>query len=317
MRSKVLSVGSAVPDTILTNKDLEKYLDTTDEWITTRTGIKKRHVFPPGKEAWAYELGAAASLKALKKASMAPADVDCVICATFTPDYFFPSTACKIQHAIGCTNAFAFDLSAACAGFVYALTVVDGLITSGKCKTAIVVGAEVISKTLDWNDRSTAILFGDAAAAVVLQAVPESDGSGILSTFLKSDGSLGKILYIPAWGEKRTMSMNGGEVFKHAVRMMADATCRVIDKAGLTREQIDLLIPHQANIRIMKAISQNLGLDKEKLITNVDKYGNTSSASIPLALEDAWLQGKVKKGTVAALTSLGGGVTVGSAIIRF
>jgi 3-oxoacyl-[acyl-carrier-protein] synthase-3 len=308
-------VGCFVPPQTLTNKDLEKIFDTSDEWIRTMTGIRQRHVVTDNQSATASELGARAASLALSRAGLQPDAVDGIICATFTPDCFFPATACKIQDILGCKNAFAFDLSAACSGFVYGLSVANAMITSGQCNTIIVTGAEIASKTLDWTDRSTAILFGDGAGAVVLQA--GEGGRGILSTYLHSEGSLGDILYLRAWGEKRFMKMNGGEVYKHAVRMMSGAVSSALDKAGLCLEDVDLLIPHQANLRIIEAIGRYMKLPPEKVVVNVDRYGNTGSASIPLALEEAWSDGRVKEGTVAVFTALGGGLAAGSVVARF
>jgi 3-oxoacyl-(acyl-carrier-protein) synthase III len=315
-RGRILSVGCAVPPQTLTNKDLEKILDTTDEWIVQRTGIRQRHIVGKNENVFAYEIGARAAQAALSKAGLTNKDVDGIICATFTPDYFFPSTACKIQGVLGCTNSFAFDISAACSGFVYALSVANAMIVSGDYTTILVVGVEIASKTLDWTDRSTSILFGDGAGAVVLQAA-ETEGKGILSTFLKSDGSLGDILYLPAWGEKRFMKMNGNEVYKHAVRMMSEAVLIGLDKAGLGIEKIDLLIPHQANLRIISAISSHLKVPMEKIVCNMDRYSNTGSASIPLALQDAWSDGRIKDGALVVFTSLGGGLAAGSVVVRF
>lgn len=315
-RARILSVGTCVPDTVMVNKDFEKFLETTDEWIVTRTGIKQRHIVPRDQPMHASELGSKACVRALDKAGLKPSDVDGIICATFTPDSFFPSTACRMQAKLGCENAFAFDISAACSGFVYALSIANAMVTSGQGKTILVVGAEVISKTLDWTDRGTCILFGDGAGAVVLQGT-NNDERGVMSTYLGSDGTLGDILTLPAWGEIRTMRMKGNEVFKHAVRMMSEASLKVVSDAGLSMDTIDLFIPHQANIRIISSVADMLKLPPEKLVSNLAKYGNTSSASIPLALEEAWDQGRVKDGTRAILTSLGGGITVASSVVRF
>jgi 3-oxoacyl-[acyl-carrier-protein] synthase-3 len=315
-RARIISVGTYVPETIVTNKDLEKILDTTDEWIVTRTGIRSRHIVAADQNVPASVLGAKAATVALERAGISPLEIDAIVCATFTPDSFFPSTACRIQALLGCTNAFAFDVSAACAGFVYALTIADGLILSGKNKNVLVIGAEVISKALDWTDRGTSVLFGDGAGAVVLQGSHDSD-RGILSTHLQSDGTLGDILMFPAWGEKRTMQMKGNEVFKHAVRMMSEASTKVLTNAGITLDEIDLLIPHQANIRIIQAVADQLKFSKDKVVTNLERYGNTSSASIPLALEEAWLKGLVKENTKVLFTALGGGITAGSIIVKF
>lgn len=318
-RARIISAGGSVPDRIMTNSEFEEFLDTSDEWIRTRTGIRERRIVDAAAPLGAYELGGRAALAALDKANCPAEDIDGIICATFSPDCFFPSTACKIQHYIGNTKAMAFDVSAACAGFVYALSIANSMIVSGQCKKMLVVGAEVISKTLDWTDRGTCILFGDGAGAVVLEAfdAETKNGSGILSTYLKSNGAHGDILYLPAWGEKRVMRMNGNEIYKHAVRLMGDATEQCLLMAGLTRNDVDLLIPHQANIRIIDAMARHMNLPREKVVTNLDRYGNTSSASIPLALEDAWNQGRIKPGTVVVFTSLGGGLAWGSAVVRF
>ncbi|MBD3422324.1 MAG: beta-ketoacyl-ACP synthase III [Chitinivibrionales bacterium] len=314
--ARILSVGTSVPDHILTNKDLETLLDTSDEWISTRTGIKQRRVYPRGKDRPAWELGSQAARKALEKAKLTPDLIDGVICATFTPDYFFPSTACKIADSVGIRDAFAFDISAACAGFVYGLAIAHAMIGNGRYRRILLVGAEVISKTLNWQDRSTAILFGDGAGAVIVDAAPDNS-QGLLSSWLSSDGALGDILQFPAWGDNRRMTMKGSEVFKHAVRMMSEATVRVVREAGYTLEDVDLLIPHQANMRILNSIADNLSFPTRKVISNLVNYGNTSSASIPLALEHAWETGRIVPGALVAFTSLGGGLAVGSALVRF
>lgn len=305
-----------MPQTVLTNKQIETFLNTSDEWITTRTGIKERRIVPKDQQISASEMGSKAARVALERAGLSASDIDGIAVATFTPDNFFPSTACRIQSELGCEGAFAFDLSAACAGFVYVLTVASNMILSGQAKTMLVIGSEIISKTLDWTDRGTCILFGDGAGAVVLQA-EEDSSKGIMSSYLSSDGSLGNILQLPAWGENRFMQMKGNEVFKHAVRLMTDASKKAISKAGLSIDQIDLLIPHQANIRIIQSIAEQLAIPMTKVVTNLEKYGNTSSASIPLALEEAWLDGRVNDGTKALLVGLGGGITVGSVVASF
>jgi len=313
---RIASVGSCVPDNVVTNADLARFVDTSDEWITTRTGIKQRYLSPTDAPVSASELGTKAAARALEKAGLAAADVDAVICATFTPDYFFPSTACRIQDELGCTGAFAFDISAACTGFIYGLTMANSLILSGQCRTVVLVGSEIISRTLDWTDRTTCILFGDAAGAAVLTA-GDTPGTGILSACLGSNGSLGEILFLPAWGEHRFMKMKGNEVFKHAVRLMSESVQTACGKAGVTVDQLDYLVPHQANVRIINGLAGHLGVAPDKVVTNIERYGNTSSASIPLALEDAMNAGKIKAGSLVALTALGGGITMGSAIVRF
>lgn len=315
-RAKIVSVGTAVPDNVLTNKDLEKSLDTSDEWIKTRSGISERRVFPKGETGKAYLLGEKAARIAIDRANISPRDLDGIICATFTPDYFFPSTACLISDRLGYNNLFAFDISAACAGFVYGLSIANSMIISGKYKRILLVGSEVISKCLDWTDRSTCILFGDGAGAVVLEGT-DDENSGIISTHLSTDGSLGEILTLPAWGENRYMKMKGNDVFKHAVRMMGDSVLKCLDICSLSCKDIDLLIPHQANIRILKSLAERLEIPFEKVVTNLDRYGNTSSASIPLALEEAWQNNRIKNNMNVVFTSLGGGVAVGSAVVKF
>ncbi len=314
--ARITSVGSFVPEMVMFNSDFERFLNTTDEWIQSRTGIKSRHIVSKDKPVPASYLGAEAAKIALERASCTPSEIDGIICATFTPDFFFPSTACRIQTLLGCTNAFAFDVSAACAGFVYALTLANSLILSGQSNKILVIGAEVISKTLDWTDRSTCILFGDGAGAVVVEG-SEVAGRGIIKSYLQSDGTLGDILVLPAWGEKRTMQMKGNEVFKHAVRMMAEVSQKVITAAGLLPEDVDFFIPHQANSRIISAVAEQLCIPAQKVICNVENFGNTSSASIPLALDEIWTQGKIAEGTKVLFTALGGGVTVGSVLVCF
>jgi len=315
-RAQIISVGTFVPDNIMSNKDLEMIVDTSDEWIVKRTGIKYRHIAPMDQQIKASELGTSAARQALDRAGMSPDDIHGIICATFTPDSFFPSTACRIQSLLGCKNAFAFDISAACAGFVYALTVANGMILSGQGKNILVIGAELISRTLDWKDRSTCILFGDGAGAVVLQGTTQQD-KGIISSYLISDGSQGDILELPSWGENRTMRMKGNEVFKHAVRNMAEASSKALHAAGLNLDDVDLLIPHQANIRIIQAVAESLNISSSKVVSNLERYGNTSSASIPIALDEVWNQGSITEGTRVLITALGGGLVAGSAVIRF
>ena len=314
--AQILSVGSYVPETVMTNGDFEAFLDTSNEWIETRTGIKSRHIVPRDKQVPASVLGAEAARTALERASCSVGSVDAIICATFTPDSFFPSTACRIQALLGCTNAFAFDISAACAGFVYALTMARSLVVSGQAEKVLVIGSEVISKTLDWTDRSTCILFGDGAGAVVVGADTDPH-RGIGYAYLHSDGTLGDILTLPAWGDRRTMSMRGNEVFKHAVRMMADASKNTISAAGCSLDDIDFFIPHQANRRIICAVADQLSIPAHKVVCNLERFGNTSSASIPLALDEVWSQGHISAGRRVLFTALGGGLTAGSVLVRF
>jgi 3-oxoacyl-[acyl-carrier-protein] synthase-3 len=314
VKARILSVGTFVPDTVLTNKEIETFLDTSDEWITTRTGIKERRIVDKKHPMSASDMGVRAARSAMERAGVSSGGIDGIIVATFTPDNFFPSTACRMQSDLGCKNAFAFDISAACAGFTYALTVANNMIVSGQARTMLVVGSEVISKALDWSDRGSCILFGDGAGAMVLQAEENNPNRGILSSCLLSDGTLGDLLKLPAWGDERFLKMKGNEVFKYAVRFMTDLSLRAIDKAGLDVNDIDIIVPHQANIRIINALAEQLSVPMGKVVVNLQKYGNTSSASIPIAFEEAWLDGRVKEGSKVLFVGVGGGFSVGSAV---
>ncbi len=312
----MISVGTAVPDKVMTNFDFEKYLDTSDEWIVQRTGIRTRHIMDKDIVDPAMTLGSQAVLQALRNAGIDPSEVDALFCATATPDNFFPSTACCIARNIGCPKAFAFDLSAACTGLLYGVTLANSLILTGQCKTVVVVGTEVLSRILDWNDRTTCILFGDAAGAVVIRASDDPD-RGILGAVVAADCTQSEILKTKIFDGRQKMSMNGQEVYKSAVRLMSEVTRQCLKKCSLTCEDIDVFVPHQANIRIMESVAGSLKIPPEKVIFNVAKYGNTSSASIPLALQE-WLDaGRIQKGMLLALTALGGGLTYGSVVMRF
>ena len=299
----------------MTNKDFESFLETSDEWIVTRTGIRERHIVPRGSSVRVSELGTNAARVALERSGVAPEQVDGIICATVTPDSLYPSTACTLQANLGCKNAFAFDILAACAGFVYAMSIANSMILSGQAKTILIVGAEILTKTVDWTDRATCILFGDAAGAAVVQGTNEDEG--ILSTCLGSDGDHGDILNFSPWGENRFMYMRGNDVYKHAVRLITEIGQKAVAAAGLTIDEIDLLIPHQANIRIIRAVGEHLHMPGEKVVTNLERYGNTSSASIPLALNEAWGEGRIKQGTKVLFASLGGGLAYAGAVVRF
>ena len=320
-RAKIISVGTSVPDTVLNNSDFEKMVDTTDEWIVTRTGIRSRHIAARDSGVTTAGLGSVAAQTALERANIAPDQVDGIICATITPDGLFPSTACKIQAELGCRRAFAFDISAACAGFLYGLSLAQNFILSGKGSTCLVIGSEILSRITDYKDRATCILFGDGAGAAVVQGTNDGDagtsGAGILSVCLGSDGSLGKILKCNLWEESHFMYMEGREVFKQAVRMMSEIARKAVAEAGLTFGDIDYLIPHQANIRIIRSLGETLKIAPEKVVVNLENFGNTSSASIPLALNEATRDGRIKKGSTVLFTSLGGGVTVAGAVVRF
>jgi 3-oxoacyl-[acyl-carrier-protein] synthase-3 len=325
--AEVAGLGVAVPPGVLTNHDLTRMLDTSDQWIVERTGIRERHIAKPDQTV--AMLSCEASIKALEQAGVGPKDLDSIVLATASPDRLLPATACDLQALLGAENAAAFDISAACPGFVFALGVAQGLIASQQSETVLVVGAEKLSTITDFQDRSTAILFGDGAGAAVLRPASGKDGRGILSVFLKSDGRLAPLLYRPGGGSadpisekvvcerSHYMKMAGREVFKAAVLAMAEACDEALRRAGLTADDVDLLIPHQANIRIIEATAKHAGMPMEKVMVNVDRYGNTSSASIPLALDQAIAEGRVKRGSILLLVAFGAGFTWGSAVIRW
>lgn len=318
-------MGTYVPEKILTNKDLEQMIDTNDQWIRSRTGIKERRIAAP--EQAASDLAIPAAVVALKKAGVAPAEVDLIIVATSTPDMCFPSTACAIQHKLGCTKAGAFDLSAACSGFVYALSVARQFIATGTAKYVLVIASEVFSRVLNWQDRETCILFGDGAGAVVLGAV--APGQGIISAHLAADGAGGHLLTLPGCGSRLPLTpdlmkqglhyvtMEGKEVFKFAVRVMEAGALKVLELAGMEKDDLDLIIPHQANSRIIEHVAKKLHFPLEKIMVNVDKYGNTSAASIPLALDDALRQGRIKPGDNILMIAFGGGLTWAATIVKW
>ena len=324
--AEVASVGVAVPPAVLTNEDLSRLLDTSDAWIVERTGIRERHIARP--EQTVAMLSQEASERALAAAEVEPAQLDAIVLATASPDRLLPSTACDLQALLGAENAAAFDIAAACPGYVYALTVAEGLIASGQSEIVLVVGAEKLSTITDFQDRSTAILFGDGAGASVVRRTTRP-GHGILSTFIKSDGRLAPLLYRPGGGSadpiservvcerSHFMKMAGREVFKAAVLAMANACDEALRRAGITADQVDLLVPHQANLRIIEATAKHAGVPMSKVMVNIDRYGNTSSASIPLALEQAVNEGRVGPGSVVLMVAFGAGFTWGSAVIRW
>jgi 3-oxoacyl-[acyl-carrier-protein] synthase-3 len=321
----ILGTGSFLPEKVLTNYDLEKMVDTNDEWIVSRTGIRERRVASDAMASsdMAYE----ASLKAIKRSGISPEQIDLIIVATVTPDMSFPSTACILQDRLGATKAAAFDLSAACSGFLYGVTSAAQFIKNGLYKYALVIGVECLSKIVDWEDRNTCILFGDGAGAVVMG--PTEEGYGFLSFELGADGSGGMLLAQPGGGsripaslesvqeKKHFVTMNGKEVFKFAVRVMEQVSESVLEKAGYAKEDVELLVPHQANLRIIDAARKRLGLTEDKVVVNLDKYGNMSSASIPVALDEAIQDKRVKKGDLLVLVGFGGGLTWGGSVIRW
>lgn len=316
--SKIISTGSYLPEKSLSNFDIEKIVDTTDQWITERTGIKKRHIV--AEDELTSDISAKAAKKALKAANLKAEDIDLIILATTTPDLTFPSTATTIQAKIGAKNAFAFDVQAVCSGFVYAISTADNFIKSGQVKNALVIGADTLSKIVDWKDRNTCVLFGDGAGAVVLQATEEKN-KGIISSKLKSDGKLNDILKTsggPSLNQKAgIIEMSGKEVFKHAVEKMASCVIASLKEVNLKPEDIDLLVPHQANLRILSSVAKRLKLPKDKVMITVQDHANTSAASIPLALDQAFEENKIKDGDLIVLEALGGGLTWGSVVVRF
>jgi 3-oxoacyl-[acyl-carrier-protein] synthase-3 len=318
-------MGHAYPDGILTNADLERIVETSDEWITSRTGIKQRH--KAADNEYTSQFGTRAARMALDRAGLNPEDIDIIVCATTTPDQIMPSTGALIQAQLGAVNAAGMDVFAACSGFLYGLTMVESMIKTGQIRYALVIGAEVLTKYVDYTDRSTCVIFGDGAGAAVMGPVPE--GKGILATKIRSDGRYEEQLYAPGGGTKLGTShetidnrlhffkMKGNELFKVAVRSMADISAEMLDKAGFTVDDVDLVIPHQANQRITDAVASRLGVPEEKVYSNIAYHGNTSSASIPIALDECLEAGKIKEGSLVLLTAFGGGVTWGGTVIRF
>ncbi len=317
--------GMSVPERVLTNHDLSKMVDTNDEWIVERTGIRERHI--ASMDQTSASLGAQAAVKALEMARLSPEDVDLVIVATSSPEHIFPATASIIQDRIGAMNAGAFDVSAACTGFIIALNIATQTIRGGAVKNALVIGTETLSRLVDWDDRHTCILFGDGAGAFVLQA--SKNPGGVLSSVMRSDGSGADSLSLPAGGSRMPTSeatlreglhfikMNGREVYRFATRVMADASREAIEKAGLTVNDIQVIIPHQANRRIIEAAARGLNLPMDKMFVNVDRYGNTSTASIPIATVEASEAGRMRPGDHIVLVGFGAGLTWGSAVVRW
>ena len=323
-RARVVSTGRFSPPRVVTNTELEKTVETSDEWIRTRTGIRERRI--ADAETGAADMGAAAARIALERAGLTAEDVDMILVSTATPDRLLPSTACDIQAILGATNAGAYDFATACSGFVYGLSMAEGHIAAGHARTVLVICTEKMSSIVDWTDRTTCVLFGDGAGAAVVQ--PAEDEQGILSTYVKSDGTLADLLYRPAGGaripidvavlDERThfVKMAGPEVFKAAVRSMCDAAERAMQKAGVTSDQIDLLVPHQANLRIIDSTARYAGIPQEKVFINVDRYGNMSSASVPVALDEAREQGRIGEGSLVLMVAFGAGFTWGASVVR-
>ncbi|MFJ6211251.1 beta-ketoacyl-ACP synthase III [Lysinibacillus sp. NPDC092081] len=310
MNAGIIGIGKYVPEKVVTNFDLEKIMDTSDEWIRTRTGIEERHFAADDQET--SDLAVAAAKEAIAKAGITPEEIGLILVATVTQDQNFPSVACMVQEQIGAVNAAAMDQAAACAGFIYSLVTAKQFVESNAYKYVLVVGVEKLSKVLDWEDRNTAVLFGDGASAAVVG--PVSEGRGILSFELGADGTGGKNLYLT---QQDTIAMNGREVFKFAVRQMGESAVNVLEKAGLTKEDVDFLVPHQANIRIMESARERLELPPEKMSKTIHKYGNTSAASIGISLVDELEAGKIKDDDLLVLVGFGGGLTWGAVTIRW
>ncbi len=322
---QISAMGRSVPARVMTNYDFAAIgIETTHEWVMERTGISERHI-ASGTET-TCSMGAAASRIAMQRAGIQPGEIDIIICSTATPDRLLPATAVDIQAELGATRAAGFDISAACCGFLYGLTMAEGLIQSGAAETVLLVSSEKLSAITDWTDRATCVLFGDGAGAAILRR--SQKGRGILSTFMRSDGTLADLLYRPAGGATTPMSpavlearthlihMAGREVFKHAVRSMAESAARALDMARINGGDIDLLIPHQANLRIIEATAKHAGISMDKVYVNVDRYGNTSSASIPIALDEAIQKGLVGEGSLVLMVAFGAGFTWASSVVR-
>jgi len=322
---RILGTGSSAPDRILTNADLEKMVDTSDEWITERSGIKERRIAPPDKASSDYALEA--SIRAMEMAGVTAVELDMIILATVTPDTPLPSTSCIIQDKLGAKNAAVMDIGAACSGFIYGLSLARSLILTGQAGTILVIGVEMLSRITDWSDRNTCVLFGDGAGAAVVRGSDKS--GGIIDTYIKSDGSLAHLLHIPLGGSRtplnaqnvcnglRYVQMEGQDVFKAAVKAMGEAAVKILERSKISSEDIDLMIPHQANIRIIEATAKRIKLPMEKVYVNIQRYGNTSSASIPIALDEAVRGGRIKHGDKIVLVAFGAGFTWGSALIEW
>ena len=325
LRSRIVGTGHYLPEKVLTNFDLEQMMETTDEWIRQRTGIFQRHV--AADDEFVSDLASHAARRALDDSGIAADEIDFIICATLTPDFLMPSAACLIQDKIGARNAGACDLGAACSGFVYALEVADALIRAGIHKTVLIIGAEEMTARLDWTKRDTAVLFGDGAGAAILRG--EEGDRGVLTTYTGSDGSAADILSIPVGGARfvltpeningldRGIRMNGRELYKRAVVAFEEATRRALQGAGIAAEDVDLFIPHQANKRIIEAATDRIGLDRDKIFLNLDQVANTSAASIPIALDQARAEGRIKENDLIVLAAFGAGLTWASAAIRW
>ena len=320
-RSVLIGTGSALPKRVMTNADVAGFVETSDEWIVERSGIRQRYV--AGRDETTSSLATAAARAALEAAGLEGRDIGLIVLATATPDQTFPATATIVQNDIGANGGIAFDVAAVCSGFLYAMSVADSMLRAGMAERALVIGAETFSRILDWEDRTTCVLFGDGAGAVVLEAQDTADegGAGILASRLHADGAHNQLLYVDGGpsttGTVGKVRMKGSEVFKHAVRNLADVLVEVLDATGLKPADIDWVVPHQANARILDATARKLGLPAEKVIVTVDQHANTSAASVPLALDSAVRDGRIRKGQLVMLEAMGGGFTWGASLLRY
>jgi 3-oxoacyl-[acyl-carrier-protein] synthase-3 len=321
----ILGTGSSVPERVLTNAELERIVETSDEWITTRTGIRERRVAAPGEGVSKY--AGEAARQALEAAALEPGEVDLIVLATVTPDMPIPATSCTLQHELGCTNAAAFDISAGCSGFIYAQSIAKQFLLSGRCRNVLVIGAELLSKYIDWTDRTTCVIFADGAGAVVMgQGAPPR---GVLASAMHTDGSMASFIHMPGGGALHPptaeslsnrlhfIKMRGNETFKIAVRSLEEVSLEVLAQAGLTPADVDWFIPHQANQRIIDAVGQRLGIGADRSHVNIERYGNTSAASIPIALDEAVRAGKVRDGDVVLMAAFGAGLTWAASVVRW
>ena len=325
MRGRIIGTGSYLPSRVMTNQDIEKFVDTSDKWIIERTGVRERRIAAEGEAT--SDLATHAGRKALENASVNEKDIDLILVATSTPDMFFPSTACLVQDRLGARQAAAFDLSAACSGFIFAMSIADQYIRNGVFQTILVIGSEVMSRIVNWSDRNTCVLFGDGAGAAVIKGTQRDDG--ILSTHLHSDGRLWELIHVPGGGsrippspdmviqKKQYINMKGSATFKVAVRTLEEGANEALKANRISPSDVDLFIPHQANIRIIRAATERLGIPLSKVFLNLERYGNTSAASIPIALDEALRGGRIKPGNLVLLEAFGAGLTWASALIRW
>lgn len=325
--AKIVSIGTAVPPGLLTNNDLEKMVDTSDQWITERTGIKQRHMAEKGVAT--SDLAAEAAIQAIEKAGLKPTDIELIIVATITPDMILPATACLVQDKIGATGAWGFDISIACSGFLYALQVASQFVTTGAHKNVLVIGLDVMSSIIDYTDRTTCIIFGDGGGAVVVQRTEDGAPAGMIDYLYEVDGSGGPALCLPGGGSRNPTSkdtlekkmhfvhQDGQVVFKFATRKMSDLCLKLLERNGLTGKDVDLFVPHQANLRIISYSAERVGIEMDKVVVNIDEYGNTTAGTLPLALQSARTDGRLKEGSLVLLASVGAGFSAGAALMRW